>query len=138
MSELKHYCKDCQHCGAIPDFDGDWKIRICNRLGQNIQNDLPNDCKHFIQKPPKAPVIMEETDKQPPVMTVASTYDTGELYLSCINWEERRFQLVKSLACAYFSDPNDTYKGAAEWIVNVADDIIERLRQDEIRIKVKR
>ena len=132
MNENKLFCRDCKHCGAIPDFDGDWQVRICNLKGRNVQSDSPMTCEDFTPKPPKKNHVVPEKIKDifPPIITISSDKEQTIQYLSCINWEQRRFELVKGLACAYFSNEGVAHRGAVEFIVKIADEIIEKLKGD--------
>lgn len=132
MNENKLYCKDCKHCGAITDFDGDWNVRICNLKNRNVQSNSPMTCDNYAPKPPKKQIVIEENKNFiPPTITVSPDNAPSIQYLSCINWEQRRYELVKSLACAYFSNEGVAHSGAIEFIINIADEIIKKLKNYE-------
>ena len=131
MSENRLYCKDCKHCGAIPDFDGDWNVRICNLKNRNVQSNSPMTCDDYVPKPPKKHVI----DKESKIITIASSDDMEPKYISLISWEQRRFELVKSLATAYFSNQGAAHSGAVEYIIKIADEIIEKLKENNPEMK---
>lgn len=132
MNDNKLFCRDCKHCGAIPDFDGDWQVRICNLKGRNVQSDSPMTCEDFTPKPPKKQIVIKENKNFiPPTLAVSPEDIATTIQFSCIDWEQRRYELVKSLACAYFSNEGAARSGAIEFIINIAEEIIEKLKSYE-------
>lgn len=132
MNDNKLFCRDCKYCGAIPDFDGDWQVRICNLKGKNVQSNSPMTCDGYAPKPPKKQTVIEgDINFIPPTITVSPENVPSIQCLPCINWEQRRYELVKSLACAYFSNEGVARSGAIEFIMNIADEIIEKLKNYE-------
>lgn len=66
-----------------------------------------------------------------PTLAVSPEDIATTIQFSCIDWEQRRYELVKSLACAYFSNEGAARSGAIEFIINIAEEIIEKLKSYE-------
>ena len=89
-------------------------------------------CDDYAPKPTKKQIVIEENKNFiPPIMTVSPDNAPSIQDLSCINWEQRRYELVKSLAFAYFSNEGVARSVAIEFIINIADEIIEKLKNYE-------
>lgn len=113
MNRQQSCCAICKHMKQVIDFSDENITQVhavCQKDQSIVRSDMPS-CHKF-----ESNLMVREPG--PEQLSIPRKFDA--------TWEQRRWDLVRDLVVAYYSNPAAPSKCPVENIINIADKVIEK------------